>query len=51
MMKRQGLVVVARGVSGDPELAFGSDGPLLVGVVFFPSSSLVRVMLFPSSIR
>ena len=43
MMKRQGLVVVAGGVPGDPELAFGSDGPLLEGVVFFPSSSLVGV--------
>ena len=49
MMKRQGLVVVAGGVPGDPEL--GSDGPLLVGVVFFPSSSLMGVMLFPSSVR
>ena len=47
MMKRQGSVVVARGVPGDPELAFGSDSHLLIGVVFFPSSSLVEVMLFP----
>ena len=51
MMKRQGLVVVAGGVAGDPELPFASDGPLLVGVAFFPSSSLVGVMLFPSSVR
>ena len=51
MMKRQGLVIVAGGVPGDPELAFGSDGPLFIGVVFFPSSSLVGVMLFPSSVR
>ena len=51
MTKRRGLVVIARGVPGDPELAFGFDGPLLVGVVFFPSSSLVGVMLFPSSVR
>ena len=51
MMKRQGLVVVAGGVPRDPELAFGSDGPLLVGVGFFPSSSLMEVMLFPSSAR
>ena len=51
MMKRQGLVVVAVGVLGDPELSFGSEGPLLVGVVFFPNSSLVGVMLFPSSVR
>ena len=51
MMKRQGLVVVAGGVPGDPELVSGSGGLLLVGVVFFPSSSLVGVMLFPSSVR
>ena len=51
MMKRQGLAVVVGGVPGDPELAFGSDGPVLVGVMFFPSSSLVGVMLFPSSVR
>ena len=51
MMKRQGLVVVAGGVLGDPELAFGSDDPMLVGVVFFHSSSLVGAMLFPSSVR
>ena len=51
MMKRQGLIVVTGGVPRDPELAFGSDGPLLVGVVFFPSSSLVGVMLFPSFVR
>ena len=51
MMKRQGLVIVAGGVLGDPELVFSSNDPLLVGVVFFPSSSLVGVMLFPSSVR
>ena len=51
VMKCQGLVVFAGGLPGDPGLAFGSDGPLLVGIVFFPSSSLMRVMLFPSSVR
>ena len=51
MMKRQGLVVVVGGVPGDPELAFGSEDPLLVGVVFFPSSSLMGVMSFPISVR
>ena len=51
MMKRQGLVVFAGGLPGDPRLAFGSDGPLLVGVVFFPSTSLMGVMLFPISVR
>ena len=48
MMKCQGLVVIAGGLFGDRELTFGSAGLLLVGVVFFPSSSLVGVMLFPS---
>ena len=51
MMKRQGLVVATGGVPGDPKLAFGFDGPLLVGVVCFPSFYLVGVMLFPSSIQ
>ena len=51
MIKCQGLVVAAGGVPGDPELAFGFDGPLLLGVMFFPSFSLVGVMLFPSSVR
>ena len=50
-MKSQGLVVLARGPPGDPVLAFGSDGPLLVGVVFFPISPFMRVMLFPSSVQ
>ena len=48
MMRRQGLVVTARCLSDDRELTFGSDGLPLVGVVFFPSSSLVGVVLFPS---
>ena len=48
MMKRQGLVIIAGGLSCDRELTFGSDGLLLVGVVFFPNSSLVGVMLFLS---
>ena len=51
MMKCQGLVVITGGLPGDRELTFGSDGLLLVGVVFFPNSSLVGVMLFPSYIR
>ena len=50
MMKRQGLVAFVGGLPGDPRLVFGSDGPLLVGVVFFSSSSLMGVMLFPSSV-
>ena len=51
VMKRQGLVVFAGGPPGDPGLAFGSDGPQLVGVVFFPISPFMGVMLFPSSVR
>ena len=38
MMKCQGLVIFAGGPPGDPGLAFCSNGPLLIGVVFFPSS-------------
>ena len=47
MTRRQGLVVTARCLSGDRGLTFGSDGLLLIGVVFFPSSSLMGVMVFP----
>ena len=48
MMKRQGLVITAWGLFGDHESTFGVDGLPLIGVVFFPSSSLVGVVLFPS---
>ena len=47
-MERQGLVITAWGLSGDHRSAFGVDCLLLVGVVFFLSSSLVGVVLFPS---
>ena len=50
-MKCQGLVVIAGGLPEDLELTFGFDGLQLVKVVFFSSSSLVGVMLFPSSVR
>ena len=50
-MKCQGLVVITGGLPEDLELEFGSGGLLLIGVVFFPSSSLVGVMLFPSRVR
>ena len=50
-MMRQGLVVFTGGLPGDPGMAFGSDGPLFVGVVFFPSSPFMGVMLFPSTVR
>ena len=48
MMKRQGLVVFSGGPPRDFGPAFGSDGPLPVGVVFFPSFPFMGVMLFPS---
>ena len=50
-MKCQGLVIIVGGLPEDLELAFGSGGLLLVGVVFFSSSSLVGVMLFPSRVQ
>ena len=47
MMKRHGLVITAWDLSGDRGLTFGVDGLPLVGVVVFPSSSLVGFVLFP----
>ena len=51
MIKSQGFVIIAGDLSSDRELTFGSDGLRLVGVMFFPSSSLVGVMLFPSYVQ
>ena len=51
MMRRQGLVITAGCLSGDREPTFGFDGLLFVGVVFFPSSSLLGVVLFPSYVQ
>ena len=51
MMKRQGLAVFTGGRPRDPRMAFGSDGPLLVGVVFFHNSPFMGVMLFLSPVR
>ena len=51
MMKLQGLVFFAGGPPRDSGSVFGSDDPLHVGVVFFPSSSFMGVMLFPSPVR
>ena len=48
MMKCQGLVITAWRLSSDCEPTFGVDGLPLVGVVFFPSSSLVGGVSFPS---
>ena len=47
MLKHQGLVITAWGLFGDRGPTFGIDGLPLVGVVFFPSSSLMGVVLFP----
>ena len=51
MMKHQGLVITAGGLSGDREPTLGFYGLLLVRVVFFASSTLVGVMLFPSYVQ
>ena len=48
MMERQGLVIITWGLSGDRGPTFGVDSLPLVRVVFFPSSSPMGVMLFPS---
>ena len=48
MMKLQGLIVTTRSLSGDRRPTFGFNVLPFVRVVFFPSSSLVGVMLFPS---
>ena len=50
MMKRQGLVVFIGGPPRDSGPTFSSDGPLPVGVVFFPSFPFMGVMLFPSPV-
>ena len=50
-MKHQDLVVTAWSLFGDCGSAFYLDGLLLVGVVFFPSSSLMEVVLFPSYVH
>ena len=50
-MKSEGLVITTEGLSSDCEPTSGSDGLLLVRVVFFLSSSLVGVMLFPSYVQ
>ena len=47
-MKHQGLVITAWGLSSDCEPTFGVDGLPLVGVMFFPSSSLVGCVSFTS---
>ena len=48
MMKLQGSTVTTRSLFGDCRPTFGFDVLPFVGVVFFPSSSLVGFVLFPS---
>ena len=48
MTKLQGLIVDARSLSSDRRPTFGFNVLPFVGVVFFLSSSLVGVVLFPS---
>ena len=48
MMTLQGLIATALSLFDDRRLTFGFDVLPFVGVVFFPSSSLVGVVLFPS---
>ena len=48
MMKLRGLIVTTRGLFGDRKSTFSFDALPFVVVVFFPSSSLMGVVLFPS---
>ena len=48
MTKLQGLIATMRSLFGDHRPMFGFNVLSFVGVVFFLSSSLVGVVLFPS---
>ena len=48
MRKVQGSTVTTRSLSGDRRPTFGFEVLPFIGVVFFPSSSLVGFVLFPS---
>ena len=48
MMKLQGLIATTRSLFGDRKSTFGFNVLTFVGIVFFPSSSLVGVVLFPN---
>ena len=48
MMKLQGSIATARSLFGDHKMTFCFDVLPFLGVVFFPSSSLVGVVLFPN---
>ena len=47
MMNLQGLIATAQSLFGDHRLTFGFNVLPFVRVVFFPSYSLVGVLLFP----
>ena len=51
MIKLQGLIVTVRSLSGGRRSSFGFDALPFIGVAFFPNSSLVGVVLFPSPAR
>ena len=48
MMKLQGSIATARSLFGDHKPTFHFDFLPFVGVVFFSSSSLMGVVLFPN---
>ena len=48
MIKLQGLIATKQSLFSDRRLTFGFNVLPFVGVVFFPSSSLVGVVLFLS---
>ena len=48
MMMLQGLIATTRSLFGDRRSTFAFDVLPFVGVMFFLSSSLVGVVLFPS---
>ena len=51
MMKLQGLIATGQSLFGDRRPTFGFKNLPFVEVVFFPSSSLVGVVLFPSPVH
>ena len=48
MMKLRGFFITARDLFGDHKSTFGFAALPFVGVAFFPSFSLMGVVLFPS---
>ena len=48
MMKLRGLIATMQSLFGDRRPTFGFDVLPFIEAVFFPSSSLMGVVLFPS---